>query len=129
MDFEMDIEKKLEAGMVTLADIRRWVSTAKDRTSFCDRTNETIYPAAWSYGRGAGDATTSTHYDHRLLLAANRVASLLGVDIEYEFLGVSRSRDAAAVIAAALRAQHQADAREDTHANEPISVVRGQKGI
>lgn len=111
-----------DSGRVTLAQIREWVSEAKAKTTFYPRTNETYYPASWSYGRGAGDASTSCHYDHRLSLAANHVAGALGVDVEYDLMDVTRARDAASVIAAALRAQRQADAAEDQTAQDPILV-------
>jgi len=40
--------------------------------SFFPKTNETYYPAKWSYGEGAGDASTSCHYDGCTQLAADR---------------------------------------------------------
>jgi len=123
MNVRDEIEEAQEKGAVTLEDLRRWVSAAKGETEFCPRTNETYYPAAWSYGEGAGDASTSTPYDHRLSLAANHVASLLGVDVEFELNEVTRGRDAASVIYAALRAQRDADALEDTHAEAAVRVA------
>jgi hypothetical protein len=105
----------------TLREIREMVRGAYGETGFYAGTNKTMYPAAWRYGDGAGDASTSCPYDCRLQLAAEHVAGELGLPPSSIVLDdVVRQRDAAAAIAAALREQATADAAEDATADEAI---------
>jgi len=65
--------------MKNITWIRTALKSAYSRTSFYPRTNETYYPAKWYYGSGAGDASTSDHYDTRLQRSVERVAHRLGL--------------------------------------------------
>jgi hypothetical protein len=104
--------------MTTLREIRQAISDALDETTFFPRTNETYYPATWRYGEGAGGASTSTHYDRRIQLAAEHVAGEYELDMEGEFDDLTRARDAAALIRDRLRDQAAADEAEDAEDGE-----------
>ncbi len=89
---------------MTVREIRQCVREAIDETSVCG--DETLYPAAWRYGDGVGDAMTSARGDCDLAIAAEHVAKVLcvGRDLPRGAFGdVTRVRDAADLIAAAYR--------------------------
>jgi hypothetical protein len=104
---------------MTITEIRRRLSAAYAQMTFFPRTNETYYPARWSYGDGAGDASTACKYNHRVSLAAERVASRLHLH-DLDFADVTRLRDAADIIAAAYRARVERDAAVDATADDEI---------
>ena len=122
MRLDERITEVVLTGHVTLADIRQWVARARDQTTFFPRTNQTYYPAYWTMGDGAGDASTSDCYETGLQRAAEHVAYELGLDMAEKFRDLTRGRDAAQIIADALREQRAQDAEQDKHLNEPIAV-------
>ena len=104
---------------MTLNQIRRSLSAAYSATWFQAATNETFYPARWSMGAGAGDASTACHYDRRRTLAAEHVAAQLRLDLDFD--DCLRLRDCADMIAAALRERAAADAAIDATADAEIA--------
>ncbi len=87
---------------MTVRQIRQRLREAINETSVCG--DETLYPAAWRFGEGVGDAMTAARGDCDLAVAAEHVAQVLhvGRDLSGEaFAGVTRVRDAAD-----LREQH-----------------------
>ncbi len=108
--------------MTTLREIREALSDAKSRTTFFPRINETYYPAAWSWGEGAGDASTSCKYDRRIQLAAEWVACEYGLHLSGAFDDCTRLRDCADIIASALRRQNEHDEAVDATLDAPIGV-------
>lgn len=98
---------------MTLREIREMLSDAVSETEFCEATNETIYPACWTYGEGAGDATTGDYYDVRIQKSAEHVCAELEIAEPPSFSRVTRQRDAAYMIADALRRQAERDRERD----------------
>ena len=106
------------AKCVSVAEVRELYRERLAETWFQPRTNETYYPALWSYGEGAGEASTSTHYDQRKALAAERTMRELA---EENDLTIPRERedwadmgtgDIARTIAAAINAAYAKDQSE-----------------
>jgi len=64
------------------AATRRRCIEQRASTSFYPRLNETNYPAAWTYGSGAGDARTSCPYDRRTELAREEAVRQLTEEIQ-----------------------------------------------
>jgi hypothetical protein len=89
------------------------------KTDFCPRTNETYYPARWSYGDGAGDASTSRHGDCRKSLAAERCLAELAEEYDVTIpqaatdWGSMGSRDIGSTISAAINAAIYEDETAD----------------
>mgnify|MGYP001593037934 CR=1 FL=1 len=116
---EKNIEEAVETASVTLRAIRDWVSWARSQTEFHSQTNHTYYPASWTYGGGVADAMTGDYCDYGdtgLRRAAEHVVVAMGLDLDHlagDFDDLTRSRDAAAVIARAYREQQAEDAKED----------------
>jgi len=108
----------------TVRTIRSMLSTAYSETAFFGKTNETYYPAAWTMGDGAGSASTACKYDQRRGMAAEWVASQLGLHMDYmEFADCPRLIDCATTIADALKTQAEADAKEERALDDPIATT------
>lgn len=106
--------------MITLRQIREMLSEAYAETTFYARTNETHFPARWTMGDGAGDASTGCRYDRRLQQASEHIARSLGLAMDCEFDNETRQRDCADLIAGALRKQAESDAKTDDTLDVPI---------
>jgi len=110
--------------MTTLREIRAELAAAWRETQFFPKANETYYPAHWTHGRGAGDASTSCPGDREIAVAAEHVARKLGlVNVDSNFDEFPRQRDAAARIARLLREQHERDRTEDGEQGAEIATV------
>lgn len=106
---------------MTVAEALERVRDALAECSFFPKTNETYYPASWAYGEGAGDASTSDHYDVRKSRAAEHVLEELAdeQDVTLPKLGEvwedMGTRDIARMIAAAI---NEAVAEDDEDAED-----------
>jgi len=110
--------------MTTLREIREQLREAWMATQFFPKMNETYYPAAWRFGEGAGDASTSCPGSQEIAVAAEHVARELGLfNVEGEFDEFTRQRDAAARIAELLREQHERDLAEDAEQDAEIATA------
>ena len=103
----------------SVAEARELYRERLEETWFQPQTNETYYPALWSYGEGAGEASTSTHYDQRKSLAAERTMRELAeendltIPHEREDWQDMGTGDIARTIAAAINAAYAADNAEE----------------
>jgi len=65
---------------MTKTKIRSKLSDYYQQTSYSSYTNETFFPARWTWGESAGDASTSTPSDCRKSVAAGQVCRDLGFE-------------------------------------------------
>jgi hypothetical protein len=111
---------------VTVAAARKMFRDCMAQTSFFPRTNETYFPAAWTYGEGAGDASTADHYDTRKRRSAERVLASLAEEHDvtvpertsYRDWSEMGTGDIAREIADAINAAVEADVEADAEDNE-----------
>jgi len=109
--------------MITVNNVLERVRRARAQTEFYPRSNETYYPAAWRYGDGAGDASTSAPYDVRKSQAAEYVLTKLAEEHDvtvpdlYEDWETMGTRDIARTIASAINLA----ITEDENAEENVS--------
>lgn len=101
----------MRSGKLTVADALTRVRGAIARTNFYPKTNETFYPGAWTYGKGVGDASTSSHQNVRKSRAAEHILTELAEEYDvtrpnlyHEQWDTMGTRDIARTIARAINA-------------------------